>query len=100
MSPFNEAGLEEAVKEWFEELGYIPVFGPDISPDANGSIPERLTYSDVILKERLKDAIYRINEDITDEILEETVKKVETNSSPSLIVNNKKFHEQITERSE
>jgi type I restriction enzyme R subunit len=97
MSPFNEAGLEEAVKEWFEELGYIPVFGPDISPDANGSIPERLTYSDVILKERLKDAIYRINKDITDEILEETLKKVETNLSPSLIVNNKKFHKQITE---
>jgi type I restriction enzyme R subunit len=96
MSPFNEAGLEEAVKEWFEELGYIPVFGPDISPDANGSIPERLTYSDVILKERLKDAIYRINKDITDEILEETLKKVETNLSPSLIVNNKKFHKQIS----
>ncbi len=50
-SNFCESHLEEAVLEWFEELGYEIVFAPDISPD--GKYPEREDYIDVILNERL-----------------------------------------------
>ena len=30
---FCESHLEEATIEWFDELGYEIVFGPDIAPD-------------------------------------------------------------------
>ncbi len=35
----TELVMEEAALVWFEELGYTPAFGPDISPD--GSSCER-----------------------------------------------------------
>ena len=58
-SNFCESHLEEATLEWFEDLGYEIVFAPEIAPD--GEYPEREDYSDVILSERLKEALIRIN---------------------------------------
>ena len=40
----------------------IYLHGPDISPD--GPNPMRELYSDVVIIERLRDAIYRLNPDI------------------------------------
>ena len=56
---FCESHLELAVLEWFEEIGYEIAFGPDIAPD--GNYPERSDYANIILEERLKEALARIN---------------------------------------
>lgn len=63
--------------------------GPDITPD--GTSPERNSYSDVVLVERLRDAIGRFNPDIPAEAREEAFKKVLRTESPDLI-NNHNFH--------
>lgn len=92
---FCESHLEEATLEWFEELGYEVVFGPDIAPD--GEYPEREDYGDVILAERLKEALTRINPKLPSDAIEEALRQILIPQSPSLIMNNKAFQKMITD---
>ena len=92
---FYESQLEEAALEWFEELGYEVVFGPDIAPE--GEYPEREDYSDVILAERLKDALGRINSQMPASAIEDAYRQIAIPQSPSLIMNNKAFQKMITD---
>ena len=92
---FNEAELEQAVLEWFQELTYNVAYGPEISP--GGDYPERDEYDEVILRERLMDALQRINPKMPSEVLDEAYRKVVITKSPSLIVNNKEFYRLITD---
>lgn len=92
---FCESHLEEATLEWFEELGYEIVFAPDIAPD--GEYPEREDYSDIILNERLKEALKRINPKMPDDALEDAFRQITIPQSPSLIMNNKAFQKMITD---
>lgn len=92
---FYESHLEEATLEWFEELGYEIIFGPDIAPD--GEYPEREDYGDVILAERLMEALVRINPKFPDEAIEDALRQITIPQSPSLIMNNKAFQKMITD---
>lgn len=94
-SNFCESHLEEAALEWFEELGYEIVFAPDLAPD--GDYPEREDYSDVVLAERLKEALARNNPRLPEEALEEAFRQITIPQSPSLLMNNKAFHKMITD---
>lgn len=71
---FCESHLEEAALEWFGELGYEIVFAPNIAPD--GEYPERESYSDVILNDRLKDALKRINPGMPDSVLADAFRQI------------------------
>lgn len=92
---FTEDFLEEASIEILKELGYEYVFGPDISPD--GEYPERKDYREVILKGRVKDALFRINKGIPSEAIEDAYRKIISFNSPSLTENNRNFHKLLTE---
>jgi type I restriction enzyme R subunit len=58
----------------FKELGYETAFGPDIS--LGGERQERDHHSDVILLERLRSSLRRINPKVSDEAIEETVHRI------------------------
>lgn len=92
---FCESHLEEATLEWFEELGYEIVFAPDIAPE--GEYPEREDYSEVILSERLKEALIRINPKLPSEAIEDAFRQIIIPQSPSLLMNNKAFQTMITD---
>ncbi|SCM82365.1 putative type I restriction enzyme HindVIIP R protein [uncultured Sporomusa sp.] len=92
---FCESQLEEAALEWFEELGYEIVFAPDIAPD--GEYPEREDYSDVILAERVKEALTRINPTLPPAAIDEAYRQIAIPQSPSLLMNNKAFQKMITD---
>ncbi len=92
---FCESHLEEATLEWFEELGYEIVFGPDIAPD--GEYPEREDYGDIILNDRLKEALTRINPKMPSGAIEDAFRQITIPQSPSLIMNNKAFQRMITD---
>ena len=89
----TESEVEEVALEILSNLGYSTLHGPEIAPD--GISPERETYSDVILTERLIDAIDRLNPDIPAEAREEAFKKVLRAESPDLITNNHSFHRML-----
>ena len=89
----TESEIEDVALEILSELDYDILNGPDIAPD--GSYPERQSYSDVVLVDRLTDAIHRLNKSIPRDAREEALKKVLRTESPSLIVNNHTFHNML-----
>jgi type I restriction enzyme, R subunit len=95
LETFTEDLLEEAAIEILGELGYEHKFGPDIAYD--GDLPERKDYKEVILENRVKEALFRINKDIPRAALEDAYRQVITFNSPSLVENNHYFHRLLTE---
>jgi type I restriction enzyme R subunit len=55
----NEDGYEHQCINWLKGINWDWKYGPDIAPE--GIAPERSSYKEVILGERLEDAIARIN---------------------------------------
>ncbi|MCK4394627.1 type I restriction endonuclease subunit R, partial [Candidatus Bipolaricaulota bacterium] len=90
-----ESHVEEAALEWFEELNWSVLHGPDIAFD--GPTPERPSYSDVILRDRLEGAIDSLNPDLRTAAKEEALRKVLHVDSPSLILRNRAFHKMLTD---
>ena len=89
----NESELELACLEWFQGLGYATLFGPEIAPGEAGA--ERGGWGDVVLVDRLRQAIQRLNPKLPAEAREEAIRKVLLPDSPSLIVNNRAFHRML-----
>jgi type I restriction enzyme R subunit len=90
-----ESEVESVVLDILSELGYSIIYGPDIAPD--GTKPERKDYSQVVLIERLKDAINKINSSIPPEAKEEAIKKVLRAESQNLVENNHSFHKMLVD---
>ena len=79
----TESEVEEASLDMLEELGYKIIYGPDIS---EGGINEERKYNEVVLVQRLRNALQRINKDIPKEAIEEAIKKIEDQySKPEVI---------------
>jgi type I restriction enzyme R subunit len=95
MSNMTENILEETCLYWLEELGWNTIHGPDIAPDTPDA--ERDSYSEVILKDRLRTALSQINPDVPAVGIDEAVKKLLVTDSPDLLVNNRNFHRLLTD---
>ena len=95
MARITESVVEEATLDWFRELGYETLHGPDIAPDEPNA--ERTSYADVVLVDRLRSALARLNPGVPAEILEEAALKVSRTETPSLTENNRSFHRMLTE---
>ncbi len=91
----SEEDVENAALEIFSSLGYTVIHGPDIAPE--GVHPERNDYSDVVLVERLENAIDEFNPHIPQEARDEALKKILRTESPKLIENNHGFHKMLVD---
>lgn len=91
----TEDQIEQFAIGRLRELGYAYQHGPGIAPD--GEHPERASYEQVLLLERLRAAVRRINPRIPAAAQEEAVKQVARIASPELLVNNEVFHRMLTE---
>ena len=92
---FSESHVETATLEWLSALGYSPRHGPDIAPE--GPTPERLSYDQVLLTARLRDALDRLNPHLPSETLDEVLRKVEQSETPSLVEENRRLHRYLIE---
>jgi type I restriction enzyme R subunit len=88
-----ESTVEDAALAWFEELGYSVVNGPTIAPGE--MFAERATYGDVVLLNRLREALTRINPSIPAEAIDEAVRRITHPETASLIENNRRFHHML-----
>lgn len=95
MNRLTESKIEEFAIELLEKSGYQYIYGPDIAPDAE--TPERDSFEDVLLIDRVKAAIARINPNVPAEVREDAVKQIQRLNSPELIANNETFHRMLTE---
>jgi type I restriction enzyme R subunit len=91
----TESTVEEATLGWLQGLKYTVLHGPDIAPGEPNA--ERATFGDVILIDRLRTALARINSTIPAEALDEALRKVTHAETPSLVENNRRLHKLLTE---
>ena len=83
-----------------DENGYTVLFGPDITVGAGlqpAQIKPEREYTEVVLQNRLREAIDRINPSIPAEAQEEAFKKALRTASVNLLDNNEAFHRMLTE---
>jgi len=80
MKRITESHVEEAALDWFEELGWSVLHGPDIAPGEPAA--ERDSYADIILRDRLESAIDSLNPDLRTAPKEEALRKVLHIDSP------------------
>ena len=94
MTTIFESQIEEiALRLLRDENGYSIEYGPDL---LEGAHPER-TFTEVILKARLRAAIDRLNPRIPEEAREEAYKKALRTQALTVIDNNEAFHSLLTE---
>jgi type I restriction enzyme, R subunit len=95
MTKITESNIELLAIQRFEALGFQYIYAPDIAPDADN--PERHSYAELLLFNRLQSAIHKINPAIPQEARQEAVKEIQRINSPDLIANNETFHRMLTE---
>lgn len=95
MAPkLNENTLaEQPVINWLKELGYDYEFGPDLAP---GGIKAEREFKDVVLKERLKRSLKRLNPDLHDSALEQAMRALLSFEHPNLEMANKEVYRMLT----
>ena len=86
----TEDQLEQETLGWLAEVGYRPLYGPDLAPD--GPAPERADYRQVLLPARLRRAIDRLNPSVPTAARDDAFKQVVDLGTPSLLVANRHFH--------
>jgi type I restriction enzyme R subunit len=94
-SSFAESHVEEATLAWLSELGYVTANGLEIGPD--GDKPERTSYGDVLLVERLRAAIAKLNPTLNAETRAEVLAKLTRTVTPSLVEENRRLHRYMIE---
>ena len=91
----TESAVETFAIELLEKQGYHYVYGPSIAPDSDTA--ERASFEEVLLLERLRRAVDRINPTVPADAREDALKQILRLSSPELIANNEAFHRMLTE---
>ena len=91
-----ESDIEQSTIEQLQSLGWEYVHGSVISPE--GEKPERDSYEQIILTDRLRKAISVINPHIPKETQEQALQKILRIYSPDLLHNNETFHKELVEK--
>lgn len=86
----TEDQLEREALSWLADVGYTHVYGPDIAVD--GFAPERSNYIQVVLVERLRNAISRLNPQVPLVAREDALQQVLNLDTPVLLAANRQFH--------
>ena len=89
--PLNESIVEDAALEWFGELGYSRLGAGALAPGHG----ERESYGEVVLVERLREAIMQLNPAIPEEARTEALRKVLRVGTPALVQTNRVFHRML-----
>jgi type I restriction enzyme, R subunit len=94
MNGFSEDIVESASIETLKSLGWLYLQGDVIAPD--GASPQRPSYSDAVLLNRLESWIEQINPSIPEEARAEAVRQVLISESSNAVEENRRIHRLIT----
>jgi type I restriction enzyme R subunit len=92
---FTESVVEEAALGWLEALGWTVRNGLEIAPGELGA--ERTDYGQVVLADRLRQALVRLNPRLPAEALEDAFRKVIRVEGATLEARNRAFHRTLVD---
>lgn len=91
----TENEIEQLAIALLKHQGYTYINGVQLAPDA-GNL-ERTSFEEVVLKQRLENAVSRINPTIPLDAQQDAVKQILRIASPDVLSNNETFHRLLTE---
>ncbi|MER7968227.1 type I restriction endonuclease subunit R [Streptomyces sp. NPDC096080] len=94
MSGFAESGIEQVALEHFQDLGWEILDGSAIGPD--GPAPERTDHRDVLLRDRLRNALARLNPGLPTDSIDQAIDTLIRAESADLMAENLRIHTMIT----
>ena len=95
MNGLCESTVEDAALAWLKSLGWNIAQGPNIAPDTPGA--ERTDYGQMVLEQRLRDALARLNPDLPAAALDDAFRKLTRPEGPALEIRNRAFHRMIVD---
>ncbi|GIV83934.1 MAG: hypothetical protein KatS3mg052_0941 [Candidatus Roseilinea sp.] len=95
MARLTESDIESAALDWLRATGWQVAYGPDLAPD--GPAPERTDYGQVVLEQRLRDALARLNPQLPAEALEDAFRKLTRPADADLMQRNRTLHRRMVD---
>jgi type I restriction enzyme R subunit len=95
MTAFIESIVEQAALAWLAGLGWSVKYGPEIAPGE--LFAERGDYGEVVLAQRLRDALARLNPGFPAEALEDAFRKLTRADAPSILERNRAVHRMLVD---
>lgn len=89
MTRFNESTVEQAALDWLREIGYRTGYGP--VDTAVGEVREHPF--DVVLWDRLKAALLRLNPEASTQLIADALGRVQRADSQDTVLENQRLHD-------
>ena len=93
MTLVNEGTVETAAIDWLGSLGWVIARGPDIAPDTPSA--ERADYGEVVLTDRLRSALARLNPNLPNDALEDARRQLRCPIGATLEARNRDIHRKL-----
>ena len=91
----SESIVEQVALAWLASVGWKVAHGPDIAPDTPGA--QRNDYGEVVLAQRLRDALAAMNPHLPAAALEDAFRKLIRPEGATLEARNRAFHRMLVE---
>src|SRR5438067_12276802 len=90
MGSFTESIVEQAALAWLESVGWSVRHGPEIAPGELAA--ERSDYGQVVLEQRLRDALAQLNRSLPTAALNDAFRKLSRPEGVELSMRNRAVH--------
>lgn len=95
MAPLTGSDVESAALAWLGSIGWQVKHGAEIAPGEG--FAERSDYGQVVLAQRLRDALARLNPNLSPEALEEAFRRITDPPGATLEARNRAFHRMLVD---
>ena len=95
LTAITESDVEQSALAWLKSFGWNIAHGPDIAPDTTAA--ERADYGQVVLVQRVRDALARLNSDLPAEALDDAFRRLVHSEGPTLEACNRAFHHMVVD---
>ncbi len=95
MARLTESEVEVVALAWLERIGWQVKHGAEIAP--GGLFAERADYCEVVLAQRLRDALVKLNPDLPADALEDAFRRITHPPGTTLEARNRAFHRMLAE---
>ena len=91
----SESTVEAVALDWLASLGWTVAHGPDIAPDTPAA--ERGDYGAVVLSERARAAVARLNPGLPGDALDDALRRLTRPTGATLEARNRDFHRMVVD---